>query len=296
MRTRSALLALALVVTLGIPLALVAAVPVAAAQGCPPGPWWCAEFFEARWPTARPVFTRLDPDINFNWGTGSPDVAVPVDNFSARWTRTLDFEGGLFRFWALHDDGVTLWIDDQLIINQWYDQPAFAAGADGEPVPVIHETTVSVSTGAHTLRVEYYEHGKNAVIQVGWTQVPPDLEGYVPPPGTLVPRTIHLVRPGEWLMKIGRAYQVSVETIVAANNLSSMQLVPGQRLIIPAIAAGTNPSTGSTMECRTIYTVKTGDNLFRIARNFNTTVGTLAARNGLTAPYIIHVGQRLCIP
>src|SRR5207248_2127828 len=33
-----------------------------------------------------PVFTRRDPTINFNWGTGSPDPRIDPDSFSVRWS------------------------------------------------------------------------------------------------------------------------------------------------------------------------------------------------------------------
>jgi LysM repeat protein len=44
------------------------------------------------------------------------------------------------------------------------------------------------------------------------------------------------------------------------------------------------------------YTVQPGDNLFRIALRFNTTVSALAAENGITNPRLIYVGQVLRIP
>ena len=46
----------------------------------------------------------------------------------------------------------------------------------------------------------------------------------------------------------------------------------------------------------TLYTVKQGDTLFSIARQFNTTVQTLATANGLPNPNLIYVGQVLTIP
>ena len=55
--------------------------------------------------------------------------------------------------------------------------------------------------------------------------------------------------------------------------------------------SGTEPSgTGGT------YTVKAGDNLFRIALNHGTTVNALASANHITNPALIFVGQVLTIP
>ncbi|NIO40496.1 MAG: hypothetical protein GTO41_10095, partial [Burkholderiales bacterium] len=83
------------VLTLAVPS------PVVASSEDPAQPYWSAEFFDSRWPTARPVYTARYTDINFDWGTGSPNVAVPVDNFSARWTRTANFEAGNYKFWMI---------------------------------------------------------------------------------------------------------------------------------------------------------------------------------------------------
>jgi hypothetical protein len=107
---------------------------------------WRGEYFNNNSLAGSPVVVRNDRDINFNWGRGSPDPAVPVDNFSVRWTRTLNFEGRLYRFSAQADDGVRVYVDDQIIIDEWH--PAS---------PLIYTRDVSLSAGPHTVRVEFYE-------------------------------------------------------------------------------------------------------------------------------------------
>jgi LysM repeat protein len=273
-------------------LTLAWSTPAAASAQYPSGPYWYAEFFNARWPTAMPVYTRYDTSINFDWGTGSPNAAVPVDNFSARWTRTVDFVGGVYKLWVVHDDGVLLWVDDKLIINQWYDQPAYLEYSDPPMVPNLHFETVSLTAGPHRIKLEYYEHGKNAVVRLGWVPVrlAPTADPYLP--STLHTHQIHIVRPGEWLYKIARIYGVSVHAIIEANSLSSHQLVPGQRLIIP----GAISWSGRGADCHTRYTVRPGDNLFRISLRFDVSVDAMAAWNGISPPYTVHVGQALCVP
>ncbi len=71
--------------------------------------------------------TRVDPQINFNWNTSSPDPVVPSDNFSARWSGFLRIPGNLFGNLTLYtksDDGVKVWVNNQLIINRWFNQSA----------------------------------------------------------------------------------------------------------------------------------------------------------------------------
>jgi LysM repeat protein len=296
-------------------LTLAVSAPVAAASQYPTGPYWYAEYFDARWPTATPVLARLEADIDFDWGTGSPSVDVPVDNFSARWTRTVEFEGGLYKFSIIHDDGVLLWIDDQLIINQWYDQPAYLEYTHGPTVANIHTAEVPLGAGPHRIKLEYYEHGKDAVVELEWGLQLAGPSAFVPSPAsTLQTDKIHVVRPGEWLYKIARDYGVSVHAIMNANGLSSGGLVPGQQLVIPTgsstpappeasapaspeASAPTSPAASpAPTNCSGTYIVQGGDNLFRISLKFSSPLSTMAAQNGISSPYTLHVGQALCVP
>ena len=67
------------------------------------------------------VMTRLDPGIDFEWGTASPDPgSVNEDDFSVRWRGELEIAfTEAYRFFAFTEDGVKLWIDDHLVIDRW---------------------------------------------------------------------------------------------------------------------------------------------------------------------------------
>ncbi len=116
---------------------------------------WRGEYFNTIDPVGNPVFVRNDPAIDFNWDLGVPDSRLPVDSFSVRWTRTLNFETDLYRFRVAADDGIRMWVDNQLIVNEWRDS-------------VFHEVVVDypMTRGEHALRVEYYEHGGTARARV----------------------------------------------------------------------------------------------------------------------------------
>ncbi len=103
------------------------------------------------------VFTRTDSQINFDWAAGSPDPKVPNEWFSARWQGNFNFTAGTYTFTALADDGVRVYVDSQLIIDQWKDQAATR-----------YEATRTLSAGQHTITMEYFETGGNAVAKLSW--------------------------------------------------------------------------------------------------------------------------------
>jgi len=65
-------------------------------------------------PWGPPVLERLDPMVNFNWGTGSPDPSMAADGFAARWTGEVVIpNSGSYTFHTQTDDGVRLWVNDE---------------------------------------------------------------------------------------------------------------------------------------------------------------------------------------
>ena len=140
-------------------------------------PEWRGEYFSNPDLLGQPVLVRNDIQIAFNWGYGSPAPGIPADNFSARWTRQLYFEQGVYRFTVRVDDGARLWIDGTLVLNAWQDNP----GSDF----VVEQ---GLSTGWHNLQVDYYEHTGQALIFFNWSPVGPTSTP-IPPTATPVPPT-----------------------------------------------------------------------------------------------------------
>ena len=105
---------------------------------------------------------RNDEQLDFNWGKGSPDHRLPNDNFSARWTRTVRFDEGGYRFHLLVDDGARVWVDGKLIIDEW---------REGGPREV--HADVALTEGKHELEVHYFERAGDARIRVWWERYPP---------------------------------------------------------------------------------------------------------------------------
>lgn len=105
-------------------------------------------------------FTRTDATINFNWGTGSPDPRIGSDTFSVRWTGQIEARfSENYTFITRTDDGVRLWINNQLIIDRWVNQsPADRTG-----------TIALVAGQRYSIRMDYFENGGGAVAQLSWS-------------------------------------------------------------------------------------------------------------------------------
>jgi GH43 family beta-xylosidase len=79
-------------------------------------------------------FTRTDPQINFDFAKSSPlPRYVSADTFSVRWTGMIAARStGTHTFHLAADDGVRLWINDQLVIDRWQDRPRHPGDANGD--------------------------------------------------------------------------------------------------------------------------------------------------------------------
>ena len=97
-------------------------------------------------------------------------------------------------------------------------------------------------------------------------------------------KTIYTVVKGDTLYQIAQKYSVSVQDIIDANNLVSTSLSIGQKLLIP---------TSNNKD--TLYTVVSGDSLYKIANQYGVTVDEIKKLNNLTSN-LLSIGQVLKIP
>ena len=106
---------------------------------------------------------------------------------------------------------------------------------------------------------------------------------YVPVQGS----NYYTVKSGDSLWSIAKKFNLSVADLKEANGLTSSMLSIGQILKIPVIEEPQNNDN--------IYIVKSGDSLYKIAQNFDTTVSEIMSLNNLTNTNL-SIGQRLIIP
>ncbi len=128
----------------------------------PADPLWQASYWNNQSLAGPPVLQRPENVIDHNWGNESPHPDVNADDFSARWVGNIRFEPGIYRFNAASDDGIRVWVDGDLIIDQWYDHPLRTFTANKR-----------LSAGNHRIVVEYYENEKGAIARLWWAPAPP---------------------------------------------------------------------------------------------------------------------------
>jgi RNase P/RNase MRP subunit p29 len=121
-------------------------------------PDWKGEYFNNTSLSGAPILVRNDKGIDFAWGEGAPAPGLPADNFSVRWTRQLHYPAGNHRFFVEVDDGVRLWVDGVLIIDQWHDAIGSYSG------------DIYLAEGTHTVRMEMYERTGGARARMWWAR------------------------------------------------------------------------------------------------------------------------------
>jgi hypothetical protein len=105
------------------------------------------------------TITRTDATVNYDWTSYSPNGIGP-DTFSARWSGEVKpAYSETYTFYTTSDDGVRLWVDDKLIVDNWTDH-----------APTENQGTITLAAGQlYDVRMEYYERGGGAVAKLWWS-------------------------------------------------------------------------------------------------------------------------------
>jgi hypothetical protein len=73
----------------------------------------------------------------------------------------LSFSAGTYRFYTRVDDGTRLWVDDNLVIDEWHDSG-----------PTTYSYDIYLTEDWHSVRMEYYERSGGALAQLAWAGKP----------------------------------------------------------------------------------------------------------------------------
>lgn len=118
-----------------------------------------SEYFTNMNLEGEPARLNIDKSISFMWNDKGPFEDFQKDNFSVRWTGYLKPDkSDKYTFDVSSDDGVRLYIDDKLIINDWNDHAVLT-----------NSYTMELNAGQlYKIKLEYYEKGGGAIIKFGW--------------------------------------------------------------------------------------------------------------------------------
>jgi len=105
------------------------------------------------------VMTEIVPEIDFNWGEGSPNALVNTNNFACRFTGEVEAAfTETYTFCVTTDDGQRLWVDGQPIIDMWVEQGM-----------VEHRGTIDLVAGQrYSIELWEYENAGGAGCELRW--------------------------------------------------------------------------------------------------------------------------------
>ncbi len=112
---------------------------------------WTSQYFANASLLGDPAAIITEASPSHNWGTGAPLPSIPADNFSARYTSVQNLPGGNYTVGARADDGVRVFVNGVLVINQW-----------GPATGLSYTAQLPLPAGANTIQVEFVELSGNA--------------------------------------------------------------------------------------------------------------------------------------
>jgi uncharacterized repeat protein (TIGR03806 family) len=182
---------------------------------------------QLRTTNGAPTLTRVDSQINFNWGNGSPDSKISTDHFTALWTGQVQPQfSETYTFNTTTDDGVRLWVNNQLLIDKWIDQS-----------PTEWSGTISLVAGQrYNIAMVYYENGGGAEAQLSWSS-PSTAKDIIPQsqlyPTLSVPPAVQLISPaaGAVFVADSAAIQVTASPTSNSASIQKVQFYSGSKAI-----------------------------------------------------------------
>jgi beta-glucosidase len=116
------------------------------------------DFFDNMNLAGTPVFTSIDSMVNFNFGTHGPAPGVPEDHFSIRWKGKIIPPEPIHHIGTSTDDGVRLYLDGKLLIDDWKDHAEAPNQAD-----------VDLKAGKeYEVEFQYYDNALGACARLTW--------------------------------------------------------------------------------------------------------------------------------
>lgn len=231
--------------------------------------------------------------------------------------------GDVLSVWALSSDELQIHFDSDPDGTKWIVASSIC-GTIAQPQTAPNQTVaIAIAAGEGSASAFAYAGGGNAVAQAQASGQASALAYAVTYTSTATKpqptHCTHTVHKGENLFQIARRYGISVHALGEQNNLRDISLLlVGQQLVVPcgghnqpAAPPSTAPANaptstvpqvpvaagfGSTCSSQAVHIMAPGDNLFRLAQRYGTTVAAIQTANQIADPTQILIGTPLRIP
>lgn len=184
---------------------------------------------------AHPVRTTIDPVLDFNWQEQEPLPGVPATNFSVRWTGLVQAPvTGRYTFRTIADDGLRVWLDGQLMVDDWQNHGT-----------TLHTAARTLQAGTyHTLQVDYYQNSLRSRAYLGW-DIPGERWNFTP-------QLLALYGPSAPLSPIPSRYLTAVDLPVHLPLVKApaVAVTPPKQPTYRTVAAGNRRQGGPTVAPR----------------------------------------------
>jgi len=138
---------------------------------------------------APPTLVRVDPTINFDWSTTPPATNIGPNTYVVRWTGSVQPQfNETYTFYTTTDDGTRLWVNGQLLVNEWVDES-----------PTTWSGTIPLAAQQrYNIEMDYYQNGGGASAALAWSspsttqEIIPESQLY---PVTNPPPAVNIVTP-----------------------------------------------------------------------------------------------------
>lgn len=139
---------------------------------------WAVEYYNNVSLSGAPALTAQVPGVGFNWTDTAPAAGLPADFYSVRYTAVLNLNSGVYQISTRADDGVRVYVNGTLLINEWHVSSGLTYTRQFTSYP-----------GQNIVVVEYYEGSGVAFLSFDLRPagtIPPT----APPPTTSATATV----------------------------------------------------------------------------------------------------------
>jgi uncharacterized repeat protein (TIGR03806 family) len=177
-----------------------------------------------------PTLTRVDPTIDFDWNNSTPATNVGPDTFVVQWTGAVEPQfSETYTFSTTTDDGVLLYVNGQLLVNEWVDQG-----------PTTWSGSINlVAQQRYNIVMDYYQNGGGAEAYLYWSS--PSLGGamtIIPEsqlyPVTNPPPSVAIMSPSN-----DATYTASASVTISANAAAQYNPLAGVSFYLGSTLLGT---------------------------------------------------------